>query len=135
LNGAVLNGVAVDGALYTAVGLPEHRIPLRAALTQAVAHAEPDGHGAGLAKLIALLRPVSEGAGIVWPVQLTVERAALLPIGDLERELARLILFADQAGLLAAMAAAAADQWSGVTALTMVADSIAYWETAFRMAG
>jgi hypothetical protein len=122
LNGAHLEGLSLSGPLYSSRAYPEHRLPLRHALAAALG---PQGQAAPVHDL---LRPLAASAGILWPARLVPTRQSP---AEQERDLARIILYADLAGLLSQLAQAAAQAWPGKEALALVAKDLARWNRAY----
>lgn len=131
LNNAVIRGHDLRGPLYSGASHPEFRAPLRSALTSETLGA---GDGSGIAGRLSvvldLLRGLCRETGTLWPARLGDDRGASLSAVEVERELARIILFADQAGLLARVIHGVADHWRDSKDLQEIALCHRYWQEA-----
>lgn len=128
LNNAVIRGIDLRGPLYSGAGHPEFRAPLRSALTsETLGAGDTSGLTGRLSVVLELLRGLCGETDSVWPARLGEDRSADLSAVEVERELARLIMFADQAGLLSATIFGVADHWNDSQVLQDIAVNHRYW--------
>lgn len=133
LNSWVIRGINLRGPLYCGAGHPEYRAPLRLALTaETLGTGDTQGLTGRLSVVRELLSALCAKTETVWPAQFGDTWGGELSAAEVEREFARLIMFADQAGLLSEVIAGVADRWNDSEDLRELSINDHYWQQAMK---